>query len=88
MTPARTSYLQAAEKEVEMMMGVFATRGCKEDLIPDPELLNEGKVAFPSQAATDMTPSEIFQHSIVLPCKVIQNVLRPGETWERHFGGM
>ncbi len=25
-------------------MGVFATRGCKEDFVPNPELLNEGKV--------------------------------------------
>lgn len=27
-----------------MLRGVFATRGCKEELIPDPELLADGKV--------------------------------------------
>ena len=28
-----------------MLMTVFATRGCKEDFVPDSELLNEGKVS-------------------------------------------
>lgn len=42
--PSEAGFVQAAEKEVEMLMTVITTRGCKEDLVPDPELLNEGKV--------------------------------------------
>lgn len=38
--------MQAAEKEVEGLRAIFNSRGCKENLIPDPELLAEGKVCY------------------------------------------
>ena len=46
-------------------MGVFATRGCKEDFVPNPELLNEGKVIFVNSAAL---LSWLLQSAFFLRC--------------------
>ena len=35
---------QAAEGEAAMLQAAMRTRGCKEDFVPNPELLQEGKV--------------------------------------------
>lgn len=48
-------HLQAAEKEVEKLRGMFSSRGCKEDLVPDPELLADGKVRLSLQQKTSTT---------------------------------
>ena len=36
--------MQAAEGEAAMLQAAMRARGCKEDFIPNPELLQEGKV--------------------------------------------
>lgn len=35
---------QAAEGEAAMLQAAMRARGCKEDFVPNPELLQEGKV--------------------------------------------
>ena len=35
---------QAAEGEAGMLQAAMRARGCKEDFVPNPELLQEGKV--------------------------------------------